>query len=289
MSMKKGIISYITLTLCAILSSTTTACGGDSGKNAAPEQAAGAGQQNGDTASLKVAVMPVSCCLPAFVAVERGLADKAKLDLRLVMYASQMDQDTAIVRGHVEGMYSDSVRVAFLNSRGGKLTTCRPTDAYWLLVSNKLSRINRVEQLNDKIIAQTCYSAIELFTQETLNDAKTTADVYKVQVNDVDVRYNMLLANNIDALWLPEPYASAALSHGHKKLADSRKLNTHIGVIAFTDEAINNKQRKAQIDKFLKCIDEASDSIRKYGASHYADVADKYFTVKPKNDGKLPK
>jgi len=287
--MTKGIISHTTLALSVALSVTITACGGGSDKAETPPKSTDTELLHSDSAALKIAVMPVECCLPAFLVVERGLTDKAGLTLKLVVYNSQMDQDTAIARGHVEGMYSDSVRVAFLKSRGEKLTVCRQTNAYWLLVSNKLSRINRIEQLSDKIIAQTCYSAIELFTQNLLNATKTTADVYKVQVNDVNVRYNMLLANNIDALWLPEPYASAALSYGHKKLADSRKLNAHIGVIAFADKAVNDKQRKVQIDKFLACIDEATDSISIYGASHYADVAAKYFTVKSKTDGKLSK
>lgn len=232
-----------------------------------------------DTVSLKVAVLPTADNLAAMVAVERGIARKLGVDVRLVVYRSMMDQDTAVQRGRVDGLFSDSVRVRHLSDGGLQLDVVRHSDAYWWLIGNKLSRVSRIEQLGDKIVAQTSYSATDWLTSQVLRGVKTKADVYRVPINDVDVRYNMLLANNVDALWLPQPYASAAIRLGHKKMADSRDINKGLGVLAFTKKSMSDKKKKQQIDLFLKSLDVASDSIKRHGQAHYDDVCKKYYTI----------
>lgn len=54
----------------------------------------------------------------------------------------------------------------------------------------------------------------------------------------------MLLNNEIDALVFTEPQATTARLYKNAVLADSRDLNTNLGVIAFTQKAYNNKDRK---------------------------------------------
>jgi len=225
-----------------------------------------------DSSALSVGVMPTADCLPAFIVAEHGIAERHGLRLRLARYNARMDQDTAIVRGRIDGMFADSVNVAYLKKKHGtKLVECRTTGATWQLVAGRSSRIARLDQLGDKIIAHACYSATEWLTNATMKGVKTSADVYKVQVNDVRVRLNMLMVAAVDAAWLPEPYASIALKHGHKKIADSKKRGANLGTLAFTSQVMADKKKRPQVDLFLKCLDEAADSIRKYGPDHYAD------------------
>lgn len=235
--------------------------------------AAGAKRQSDvDTTVLSVGVTPTADCLPAFVVVSSGIAERHGLQVRLAQFCARMDQDTAIVRRRVDGLFADSVNIAYLNQKGDvALTVCRATDAEWQLIAGRASRVVRLDQLGDKIIAHACFSATEWLTDKALKGVKTKADVYKVQVNDVKVRLNMLLESAVDAAWLPEPYASMALQHGHKKIADSKKYGTRLGSLAFTSKAMADKKKRADIDLFIKCLDEASDSIKKYGAAHYAN------------------
>ena len=74
-----------------------------------------------DSAALKIAVMPTLDCLPLYVARENKWFCDGKTDIRLKYYTSQIDCDTALLNGRVEGAVSDLVRVARMNSRGAKV------------------------------------------------------------------------------------------------------------------------------------------------------------------------
>lgn len=168
-----------------------------------------------DSLALKVGVMPTLDCMPLFVAKERRLFDTLGVDVRLRMRKAQMDIDTALIGGSVEGAVSDSVRVARMRSRGTALTEVGTTNTSWQLVGNRSARLKEVKQLGDKMVAMTRYSATDFLTDHVLTGVKTTATVYRVQINDVPLRLQMLLNNEMDALWLPEPQATTAREHAH--------------------------------------------------------------------------
>ena len=73
-----------------------------------------------DSAALKIAVMPTLDCLPLYVAREYKWFCDGKTDIRLKYFTSQIDCDTAILNGRVEGAVSDLVRVASKNRRGAQ-------------------------------------------------------------------------------------------------------------------------------------------------------------------------
>lgn len=247
----------------------TASCGDKSKSNGATK-----GESGIDTAKtvIKVGVTPTRDCLPAFIVVERGIAERRGLSVSLDLFGSRMDQDTAIVRDRIDGMLADSVNIAYLNAKEKDfLSVCGQTDAEWKLIAGRTSRVTRLDQLGDKIVAHACFSATEWLTGKALDKVKTKADVYRVQVNDVKVRYNMLLVAAVDAAWLSEPYTSKALKYGHKIIADSKSYGAHLGVVAFTSKALKNKKKQDSIKLFIQCLNEANDSIRKYGAEHYAD------------------
>lgn len=267
--MKKA--KHIILKLVVAFAIVATAAGCSNNKQSSNTESNNS-RADSAAAALVVGITPTSDCLPALVAVERGIAERHGLSVDLAMFNARMDQDTAITKGRIDGMFADSVNVAYLNSKDKKwLDVCYKTQAEWLLVAGRTSRVSRCEQLGDKIIAHACFSATEWLTEQALKGVKTKADVYKVQVNDVKVRLNMLLEAAVDAAWLPEPYATMALKSGHNKIADSKQWRQKLGVVAFTSKAMADKKKRKDIDLFIKCLDEANDSIKKYGASHYAD------------------
>ena len=141
-----------------------------------------------DSLALKVGVMPTLDCMPLFVAKERRLFDTLGVDVRLRMRKAQMDIDTALIGGSVEGAVSDSVRVARMRSRGTALTEVGTTNTSWQLVGNRSARLKEVKQLGDKMVAMTRYSATDFLTDHVLKGVKTTATVYRVQINDVPLR-----------------------------------------------------------------------------------------------------
>ncbi len=242
-----------------------------------------------DSLALKVGVMPTLDCMPLFVAKERRLFDTLGVDVRLRMRKAQMDIDTALIGGSVEGAVSDSVRVARMRSRGTALTEVGTTNTSWQLVGNRSARLKEVKQLGDKMVAMTRYSATDFLTNYVLKGVKTTATVYRVQINDVPLRLQMLLNNEMDALWLPEPQATTAREHGHTVLWDTEKHNLWLGRVVFRDKALGDARVKKQIDVFKQAYNMACDSLNQRGVAAYADLVVKYCQTDQKTLDALPK
>ena len=226
-----------------------------------------------DSAALKVAVMPTLDCLPLYVAEHYQLYDTLHGGVRLKFYMAQMDCDTALERGRVEGMATDLVRAKRMEMRGMKLRYPTVTNAHWQLVANRNARIRQLKQLDDKMVAMTRFSATDLLTDRVTDSVKLDKDrVFKVQINDLSVRLLMLQNNEMDALWLMEPQATAARMMKHGVVYDTRKEDLQLGVLAFNEKEMRHQERAQQLELFMKAYNQACDSINKYGVLHYRDL-----------------
>ena len=226
-----------------------------------------------DSAALKIAVMPTLDCLPLFVAQQYELFDTVNGGVRLKVYQAQMDCDTAVQRGRVEGFVTDLVRAMRIDKQGVKMRYVAATNAYWQLVTNRNARIRQLKQLDDKMVAMTRFSATDLLTDCARDSVKLLPErVYKVQINDLNVRMQMLLNNEIDALWLPEPLATQARVMKHPVVLDSRDVKMQLGVMAFRDKEMQRKERAKQLALFTQAYNQACDSINKYGVAHYRNI-----------------
>ena len=124
----------------------------------------------------------------------------------------------------------------------------------------------------------TRFSATDFLCDRMVDSVKLNKErVFRIQVNDVDLRLNMLLNNEIDAAWLPEPQASVAKRKGHNVLMQSGRGGEKLAVLAFTDRAMTDSRRKEQIDLFVKAYGIAQERINKGGRSYYRQLVKKYF------------
>lgn len=243
-----------------------------------------------DSAALKIAVMPTLDCLPLYVAREYKWFCDGKTDIRLKYFTSQIDCDTAILNGRVEGAVSDLVRVARMNKSGAKVKPQIATAAYWQLLTNRNSRIRQLNQLDDKMVAMTRYSVTDMLADHVVDSAKLKGErVFKVQINDVNVRLQMMLNNEMDAMFVTEPQATLARLAKHKVLLDTRKMNWHMGVIAFREKPMKDVDRKRQYDVFVKAYNQACDSINKNGIARYAHLMEKYCRTRSAVLDSIPK
>jgi NitT/TauT family transport system substrate-binding protein len=232
-----------------------------------------------DSAALKIAVMPTLDCLPLFIAKDHQLFDTI-VDIRLKCYTAQMDCDTAMMRGRVEGVVTDLVRAERMIHSGTPMKYVASTNAYWLLISNRKQRITQLKHLDDKMLAMTRYSVTDFLGDLAVDSAKLkTERVFRIQINDVNIRLKMLENNEMDALFLTEPQATQALLGKHKILLDTRQEDIRMGVIAFRTKGMDDQNRKKQMEVFLKGYNAACDSINKFGVRHYKDVIRKYCSV----------
>lgn len=229
-----------------------------------------------DQASFKVAVMPTLDCLPVFLAYEDSLFLRQGVTVHLRRYNAQMDCDTAVIRNRVEGSVSDLVRAARMERQGVALTFPISTNLYWQLITNRKARISDLKQLSDKMIAITRYSGTDYLANSVIDSVKPKYDVYRVQINDINIRLKMLLNNEMDAVLLPEPQATKARIEQHVVLLDSRGKNLHLGVFAFRKKALAQANRQKQLEAFLRAYNMAVDSINKNGLQKYSTLLQKY-------------
>ena len=243
-----------------------------------------------DSAALKIAVMPTLDCLPMYVAEYHHLYDTLNGGVRLKPFMAHIDCDTALERQRVEGSVSDLVRAACIEKRGMKLRYVVATNAYWQLITNRNSRIHQLKQLDDKMVAMTRFSVTDMLSDMIVDSMKLRDDhVFRVQINDLNVRMDMLRNNEMDALFFPEPQATAARNAKHPVVLDTRKLDMQMGVIIFREQEMRRPERHKQLELFLKAYNAACDSINKKGIWHYRDIVVKKCGVGTAVVDSLPK
>jgi len=265
------------------------ACGDSYDKAQKLSKEKAAKDRHEDSLALKVGVVPTLDCLPIFVAKENGLFDSLKTDVRLKTFQSNIDCDAALAAGRIEGCVTDIVRGQYLKRRGTALDYVAATDAYWQMITNRKARIKTLKQLNDKMIAMTRYSATALLADYATDSAGLKREnVFKIQINDVRLRLQMLLNNEMDAMLLTEPYATTARLHKHNVLLDSRDKDMRFGVIAFNSKAMKDRRRGQQLKAFVEGYNKACDIINKNGVRHYAALLKKYYKADDKTIAALP-
>ena len=243
-----------------------------------------------DSAALKVAVTPTLDCLPLFVAEAAGLFGQGGADVRLRHYSAHMDCDTAVARGTVEGTFTDLVRAERLRQQDVPLYYATSTQLSFQLLSSRTARIKQLKQLDDKMLAMTRYSATALLADHAVDSARLKSErVFRIQVNDVNLRLNMLENNIMDALVLPEPQATQARNVMAHVMIDTRDLGWQMGVLAFREEVKDNPERQRQIDQLLKIYNQACDSLNEHGLEYYRDLIVNQCKVKPSTVDSLPK
>ena len=241
-----------------------------------------------DSAALKVAVMPTLDCLPLYVAEEREMFDTV-VDIRLKCYTAQMDCDTALQRGRVEVAVSDLVRAERMKGEKLKLHYLTSTNAYWLLIGNRNQRITNLSHLDDRMLAMTRYSVTDLLGDLAVDSAKLkTERVFRIQVNDVNVRLDMLENNEMDALLMTQPQVTQALLLKHHVLLDTRQLDMQMGVIVEDSVVMSHPNRQRQREVLIKGYNMACDSLNYFGVKHYSDIIRKYYKLSEQALRQLP-
>ena len=277
-------IFHIRTLALAMLATLLFAC---NGKGNAPQTQGQ--QQTTNDSTLRIAVMPTLDCLPLYVADAAGLFDEANLKVRLVKYTAQMDCDTAILRGRVQGVFTDLVRAERMRQKGANLHEAGTTNLHWQLISNRNARIKNVRQLADKMVGMTRFSGTDFLTTKIIDSSKPKNEVFRIQVNNVFVRLKMIMGYEVDAAFLSEPQATVARMANNNVLADTKEKDLRLGVAVFSMAAKDQKKVRQALPAFVKAYNKACDSLNINGIQHYADLLKTHFQLNDAAVGALPK
>lgn len=229
-----------------------------------------------DSASLRVAVTPTLDCLPLFVADDEGMFDRQGVSISLYPYNAHMDCDTAFQSGWVDVMPSDLVRTEYLKSKGISFRYLTATNLHWQLLASQHSKVKRLNQLEHKMIAMSRYSATAMLADQLIDTSKVVNEyVFRIQVNDVNVRFLMLKTRVMDAMFLPEPYAAAARAMKAELLYDTQWNDVCMGTLVVRETAMSDTLRQRQVEGLLKAYDEACDTINSRGIAYYGELLSK--------------
>ncbi len=238
-----------------------------------------------DSVQLRIAVMPTLDCMPIYLAASHGFFVEKGIDVALLPYDAQMDCDTALERGHANAIVTDLIRAQRMKEEGLSLEYISATELYWQLLSKYSARIKELRQLDDKMLAMTRFSATHLLSDQAVDSVGLKPErVFRIQVNDLNVRLGMLGSDIMDALLLPEPQATAARNMKARLLMDTRKTDDRFGVIAFNTQAATKKQVAA----FSQAYNMACDSLNMLGLAEYRQLITEYCHAQKATIDSLP-
>lgn len=246
-------------------------------------------QQKQDAEALKIGTLPTLDCLPFYVAVEEALFDTAA-HIRIKGYNSQIDADAALTTKKIEGCVTDIVRAQRMKRKGTPIHYLTTTNAYWQLISSRSARLTQLKQLEDKMIAMTRFSVTDYLSDLAVDSAKLKQEmVFRVQINDPNIRLKMLINKEMDAVILTEPQATTARLYKNPVLMDSRNKKLQMGAVVVREELMKNKRRQEQIQALVKGYNAACDSINKKGVAHYALLISQFTKADERTLKALPK
>ena len=215
-----------------------------------------------DTAAVHLALVPSADCLPFIYAEETGIYRKLGLRLQLHTYASQLDCDTALLGGYMDGGYADSQRLA--QSRFAKAAFTRISqgkDTWQLFISGTL-RVKDIAKLSGRIVGIARESSDKSFCEALITQAHVKADdIYLTQINDVKLRSSMITNRQIDAAVLRWPFTSLSLAAGNKLLVSQPSTAVN-NIFVQNNRARRPHLGKSELELLRKGYLMACDSIQ---------------------------
>ena len=237
----------------------------------------------GDTAALRIALLPVLDCLPFYYAEASGICREQGLKrFELLSFTAQWDADTALLSRTVDGAFMDMVRLHHYRGKGHKLVCVSATDGRWALMTSPTLRAKKVDQLKGRMAAHSRLSASEWLLSECLRkDGVAPKDVFTPQVNDFFLRLSMLKASQVDAAIMPDPQASAAMVAGCRKLNVKGLDTLSTGLLVMNDKVLKKQVAVDNLKALLRSYNAAVDTINKYGKDVCRDLLASRYRLSP--------
>ena len=218
-----------------------------------------------DSTVLRLGLLPTYESLPFYVADHYGLSDSLDLHLGLFTYMSAMDVDTSFARGHVDGSVCDLVKYSIMKGHGDSVSIVFCNDLSITMLSSRNSRISDSKNLKEKIFALTRNSVLDMYADKVLAANKFESyELNKPQINNLRIRTSMLLQNQYDGTFLPEPWSSIAIAGGCTKLSVTSDMDEMSDqyCIVFNDSVL--KHRGSDVKKLEQTYNAGVDYINSH-------------------------
>ncbi len=220
-----------------------------------------------ETATLKVAVLPIIDTLPMYVAQQEGLFTKHGVNVKFIPVVSAPERDQILAAGQADGTINETLAVMLFNKESVQMQVIRyalrPTEGHphFFIIASAQSGITTVDGLKGVEIGVSQTTVIEYATERILQANGFSADEIKtIAVPKIPDRMALLASGELMAGTLPDPLAALVVGQGGVIVADD---STHpeygFSVISFRKSVIDANPEA--VKGFLAAIEEATTLV----------------------------
>ena len=217
-------------------------------------------------ASIRFGVLNVLQALPLFVAQEKGYFAETGMEVELVPFESAADKDIALSSGALEGYFGDLFTPITIEGNGTDITIVATNyrskgDArMFAILASKDSGHKAATDLVNVPVGISDNSVIHYVTEKLLTeDGLDSSTMATLDIKNIGLRMQNLMAGQIPAATLPEPLVSAALGGGCTLIADDKGMEVSQTVLIFSEDYA--RANGNIVSAFLGAVDKANELI----------------------------
>jgi NitT/TauT family transport system substrate-binding protein len=226
---------------------------------------------------LRIGLMPAYNSIPLVVAEAEGLYESEGVSVALVPFNGQLERETALQTGAIDGTVSDLINAIQSWSHGFGARVTSVTEGNFALLGSPRGALKSIADWPSGRMTRVRTGLLEnsivyYLTERML--ASAGADLTRVElvpIVQLPARVEMLLAGRVDAACLPEPLATFAVSRGAYVLADSDGMGTTPGVLLFTKNSL--VERRSKIAAFYRAYDRAVEKVNSRPNEYRTSIA----------------
>lgn len=192
---------------------------------------------------LTIGVMPSMDSAPILWAKEKGLFEKAGLDVEIIVYTNGNDRDTQIQTKAVDAVVTDIMGLVAMKEAGYEVSAVSQTNTLFSIITKPGAM--------DKEALKVAMAEVSV-TQFAADQGLTKYTVSKEFVDALPQRLEMVGQGLVDGAIIPEPMASLSSLKG----LDNTSLDlTSPNVLMFQNDTLKNNE--AGVKVFYKVYNEA--------------------------------
>lgn len=228
---------------------------------------------------LVIGLMPVTDCLPFYVAGYNHTFTKNGVRVRIKTFASSLKCEDAFIKGEIDGAYLTIPQMLYVDNRGVGLKAVMGLPGEMTVVTNRTKRIKKLSSMGGRTIALSRHDTSEFLVDDIAEITKIKRyELLRPQINDIFTRSRMLADNQVDAAVLPSPHDKVSIRNGNVRVLSTNNAKIRFGTVCFHDSVVKGKSEK--IKALIKSYTVAATKIN--GSNAAADsVLIKIYKIAP--------
>lgn len=200
--------------------------------------------------TLRVGVMPDLNCVPMSVAEQQGFLGA---NVELVLFRSAQERESALMSGAIDGCSSDMLAVCFAENAGQRLLMTSVTNGDYAIVASQEMDADSLVGMKLAVSTSTIIEYVADSIIEELGGDPASSET--INVPKLPSRLELLATGEVDAIGVPEPFATEAENSGGVVLGRASELDILPSILCFSEQAVTEKA--ALIKAFAKAYDQA--------------------------------